>query len=83
MINYFYLQVVLEESRSDRIGSISTRVSIKTPKEEHPKTNSSSEDENEIDLRERLLREKAIKSMKSRQLSTNSATHDRIVYETQ
>jgi hypothetical protein len=80
-----YFQVVLEESRSDRIGSISTRVSITTTQDERPKTNSnnSSEDENEIDLRERLLREKAIKSMRSRQSSINNTTHDRIVYETQ
>ena len=33
--------------------------------------NDSSEDESEIDLRERLLREKAIKSMQRRQLSQN------------
>jgi len=46
--------------------------------------NSSSEDENEIDLRERLLREKAIKSMRRRQLTTNNNdTNDRIIYETQ
>lgn len=53
-------------------------------------SNHSSEDENEIDLRERLLREKAIKSMRRRQSSinqtntiTSKATSDRIVYETQ
>ncbi len=57
--------------------------------DEHPATNNSSEDENEIDLRERLLREKAIKSMRHRQLSTNNndintkTTTDRIVYKTQ
>ncbi len=57
--------------------------------DEHPITNNSSEDENEIDLRERLLREKAIKSMRHRQLSTNNndintkTTTDRIVYKTQ
>ncbi|CAF4580366.1 unnamed protein product, partial [Rotaria magnacalcarata] len=56
--------------------------------------NSQSEDENEIDLRERLLREKAIKSMRRRQLTTTTTnnnntdvhtktTNDRIVYETQ
>jgi serine/arginine repetitive matrix protein 1 len=75
--------VVLEESRTDRISSISTRVSITTTQDDHPKINNSSEDENEIDLRERLLREKAIKSMRNRQSSINNTTHDRIVYETQ
>jgi len=79
--------VVLEESRTDSIGPTSTRVSITTKatyNDEHPKMNSSSEDENEIDLRERLLREKAIKSMRRRQLTTNNNdTNDRIIYETQ
>jgi len=84
--------VVLEESRIESIASISTRVSITTKtiyNEEQSKINNSSEDENEIDLRERLLREKAIKSMRRRQLSTNNndintkTTSDRIVYETQ
>ena len=47
----------------------------------------SSEDENEIDLRERLLREKAIRSMKRRQLSQQeeqqpNTTGGRIVYQT-
>jgi len=61
-------------------------------KDSHPKNddnNNSSEDENEIDLRERLLREKAIKSMKRRQLTSDNddihtkttTTIDRIVYD--
>ncbi|CAF3985131.1 unnamed protein product [Rotaria sp. Silwood2] len=87
--------VVLEESRTDSIDSISARVSISTKindNEEH-QNKSPSEDENEIDLRERLLREKAIKSMRRRQnLAANNdnntnintkTTTDRIVYETQ
>ena len=40
-------------------------------REDEHRTNASSEDESEIDLRERLLREKAIKSMQRRQLSQN------------
>lgn len=51
-------------------------------------THDSSEDENEIDLRERLLREKAIKSMRNRrQLSQQdelqtTSSNDRIVFQT-
>ena len=51
--------------------------------------NDSSEDENEIDLRERLLREKAIKSMQHRrqlsqqdELQTMTSSNDRLVLET-
>ncbi|CAF1172883.1 unnamed protein product [Adineta steineri] len=86
--------VVLEESRTDSIGSVSTRVSITTKKiynEEHSNNdnNNSSEDETEVDLRERLLREKAIKSMKLRQIQNPNndnntkprTTSDRIVYD--
>lgn len=82
----------MEDSRIDSTESISTRIPVaKKPidSEEHHKNNAS-EDENEIDLRERLLREKAIKSMKRRQSSSNNnaninakITTDRIVYETQ
>ncbi|CAF3485471.1 unnamed protein product [Rotaria socialis] len=76
--------VVLEESRIDATDSVSTHVSIvtkSTDNERKHQNNNQSEDENEIDLRERLLREKAIKSMRRRQLTTT--TNDRIVYETQ
>ncbi|UJR15708.1 hypothetical protein I4U23_002643 [Adineta vaga] len=90
--------VLLEDSRTDDTSSISTRVSIMTKTvsdEKHSNNgdnnnNSSSEDENEIDLRERLLREKAIKSMRQRQLTnpnnnnninTKTTTSDRIVYD--
>ena len=41
-----------------------------TSHDESSEVHHSSEDENEIDLRGRLLREKAIKSMKGRQSST-------------
>ena len=88
-----FVQVVLEESRTDGAASVSTRVSITTKtvyNEERPinNNNSTSEDENETDLRERLLREKAIKSMRRRQLTNNDDVNtrtksDRIVYETQ
>ena len=40
-----------------------------TRRTDSPKNQQESEDENEIDLRERLLREKAIKSMQKRRLS--------------
>lgn len=89
----------MDESPRDRLASVATRVPIKSksPFEDEPlppppknNNNDSSEDENEIDLRERLLREKAIKSMRRRQLSNNyddmnttKTTSDRIVYETQ
>ena len=70
----------MEESRTDR-GSVTKKPASN---EESSKTVQSSDDENEIDLRERLLREKAIKSMKRRQVISNSKpTTDRIVYETQ
>ncbi|CAM4821354.1 unnamed protein product [Rotaria magnacalcarata] len=89
--------VVLEESRIDATDSVSTHVSIAAKSTDHEikhQNNSQSEDENEIDLRERLLREKAIKSMRRRQLTTTTTnnnntdvhtktTNDRIVYETQ
>ncbi|CAF3380239.1 unnamed protein product [Rotaria sp. Silwood1] len=86
--------VVLEESRTDGTDSISARVSISTKinDNEEYQNNNHSEDENEIDLRERLLREKAIKSMRRRQnlttnnntnINTKTTTNDRIVYETQ
>lgn len=76
---------MLEDARVDGVESISTRVSIVAQQN----NNIQSEDENEIDLRERLLREKAIKSMRRRQLTNNNndtqprVTTDRFVYETQ
>ncbi|CAF2030621.1 unnamed protein product [Rotaria magnacalcarata] len=89
--------VVLEESRIDATDSVSTHVCIAAKSTDHEikhQNNSQSEDENEIDLRERLLREKAIKSMRRRQLTTTTTnnnntdvhtktTNDRIVYESQ
>jgi len=62
-----------------------------TSHDESSEVHHSSEDENEIDLRERLLREKAIKSMKRRQSSTinpppslsKPPITERIVYQPQ
>ncbi|CAF0979119.1 unnamed protein product [Adineta ricciae] len=88
--------VVLEDSRKDGADSFALRVPV-TAKSSDDDTrlktsdnnHNSSEDETEIDLRERLLREKAIKSMRRRQLSNpnnnntkpKATTNDRIVYD--
>lgn len=80
-IRLFIVQVLLETSANDDTTSVSV-----IPKTEDQPKQQSSEDETEIDLRERLLREKAIKSMKRRQLSQqqqenqSKTTTERIVY---
>ena len=82
----------------DGFGSLSSRISVPTKtvsddvrskNADHIHMTNSSEDEIEIDLRERLLREKAIKSMRRRQLSnpttgnvnTKATTSDQVVYD--
>ncbi|CAF1095823.1 unnamed protein product [Adineta ricciae] len=88
--------VVLEDSRKDGADPFASRVPVTVKSSDDDarlktsdNNNNSSEDETEIDLRERLLREKAIKSMRRRQLSNpnnnntkpKTTTNDRIVYD--